>query len=148
MVFTKVAVDKNEMKVTTGGISSPFTPRKTVMDQMDVLAQQVWAACVHDVRYRRLFADEDSLEPGPEGNIVTTFRARYFTAMKMAPDLAANMSKMNGLPLCTMTGEKYTTPSGLEGQTGKSTLEALKLELQALVIGMLSEAYNKPIQAS
>ena len=147
MVFTKVAVDKNDKTTTTGGISSPFTPRKTVMEQMDLMAQQVWSACNHDVRYRRLFADEDSLEPGPDGNVVMTFRSRYFTAMKMAPDLAANMSKLNGLPLCTMTGEKYKAPSGLEGQSAKSTLEALKLELQTLVINMLGEQYNKPIES-
>lgn len=147
MVFTKVTSSKNEETVSTGGINSPFSPPKTVMDQMDVLAQQVWAACTHDDRYRRLFDDVDALEP-TGGNIVTTFRATYFTAMKLAPDLAANMSKMNGLPLCTMTGEKYKAPSGLEGQSAKSTLDALKAEVQKLVISMLSEEYNKPLLPS
>ena len=37
-----------------------------------------WAACLHDDRYRQLFAGADTLEP-TAGNIVTTFLATYFT---------------------------------------------------------------------
>mmetsp|Transcript_176 Transcript_176/g.466 ORF Transcript_176/g.466 Transcript_176/m.466 type:complete len:418 (-) Transcript_176:767-2020(-) len=147
MVFTKVASRSNEVTITPKGSPLPFVPPKTVMDQMDNLAQQAWAACLHDDRYRKLFAGADTLEP-TAGNIVTTFLATYFTGMKLAPDLAANMSKMNGLPLCTMTSAKYKAPSGLEGSSGKDTLNALKAEVQSLVIGMFCEAYNEPLQAS
>ena len=65
--------------------------------------------------------------------MVQAFRSRYFTAMKMAPDLAANISKMNGLPICQMTSQTYVAPSGLEGQSGKAVLDGLKAEIQKLV---------------
>ena len=147
MVFTQVAGTGNNEAETPGGIVSPFKPPKVIMKQMDILAEQVWSACQHDDRYGQLFSNVDNLEP-TSGNIITTFRATYFTSMKMAPDLAANMSKMNGLPLCTMTADKYTAPNGLEGSTGKETLNALKAEVQHLVSIILSEAYNKPVQPS
>ena len=147
IVFTQVSSGSNTKAATPGNILSPFTPRKAVMEQMDILAKQVWAANQYDDRYRLLFSDIDALEP-TSGNIVDMFRATYFTAMKQCPDLAANMTKMNGVPLCTMTADKYTTVSGLTGSTGKDTLDALKSEVQYLVIKMLSEAYNKPLQLS
>ena len=80
-----------------------------------------------------LFKDVDSIAPGADGNVVQAFRSRYFTAMKMAPDLAANISKMNGLPICSMTSQTYVAPSGLEGQSGKAVLDGLKAEIQKLV---------------
>ena len=76
------------------------------------------------------------------------FRATYFTAMKAAPDLAANVSKMCGLPIATMTTEKYVAPSGLEGQSSKGVLDGLKAEIQALTVSILDERYNKPIHQS
>lgn len=149
MVFTKVSSTKNEPCVTGGGIDSPFKPSNTVMAQMDGMAQQVWSACAHDERYGALFRDVDVVAaPGREGNVVGAFRSAYFTAMKMAPDLAANISKMNGLPICVMTSEKYVAPSGLEGQSGKPVLDGLKAETQALVVAILDETYNKPIAPS
>jgi len=80
--------------------------------------------------------------------VVQAFRSRYFTAMKMAPDLAANISKMNGLPICVMTSQKYTAPSGLEGQSGAAVLDGLKAEIQKLVNAFTSDEYNLPLSAS
>lgn len=147
MVFSKVGSNKNEAVTTAGGIESPFKPSKTVMDQMDAMAQQVWAACTHDERYKQLFAGAEELAPGQYGggNIVGAFTAKFFTAMKMAPDLAANLSKMMGLPLCTMTSRTYHAPSGLEGQSGKPVLDSLKSETQRLVAGLLDDRYNLPL---
>ena len=147
-VFTKVSSNKNEETKTTGGIHSPFCPSKTVMSQMDCMAKQVWSACMHDDRYRELFADVESMAPGADGNVVQAFRSRYFTAMKLAPDLAANISKMNGLPICVMTSQKYTAPSGLEGQSGAAVLDGLKAEIQKLVNAFTSDEYNLPLSAS
>merc|ERR1711943_137160 len=121
---------------TQGGIHSPFRPSNTVMAQMDAMAQQVWSACMHDDKYRVLFKDADSIAPGADGNVVQAFRSRYFTAMKMAPDLAANISKMNGLPICSMTSQTYVVPSGL------------KAEIQKLVNAFTSDEYNLPLSAS
>ena len=147
-VFTKVSSNKNEETETQGGIHSPFRPSNTVMAQMDAMAQQVWSACMHDDRYRALFKDVDSIAPGADGNVVQAFRSRYFTAMKMAPDLAANISKMNGLPICSMTSQTYVAPSGLEGQSGKAVLDGLKAEIQKLVNAFTSDEYNLPLTAS
>jgi hypothetical protein len=149
MVFTKVASTKNEPCVTSGGIDSPFKPSNTVMAQMDGMARQVWAACDHDERYRGLFRGlQQSPDPSAGGNVMQAFRATYFTAMKAAPDLAANVSKMCGLPIATMTTEKYVAPSGLEGQSSKGVLDGLKAEIQALTVSILDERYNKPIHQS
>ena len=103
---------------------------------------------MHDDRYRELFMDVESIAPGADGNVVQAFRSQYFTAMKLAPDLAANISKMNGLPICVMTSQKYTAPSGLEGQSGAAVLDGLKAEIQKLVNAFTSDEYNLPLSAS
>ena len=55
---------------------------------------------------------------------------------------------MNGLPICVMTSQKYTAPSGLEGQSGAAVLDGLKAEIQKLVNAFTSDEYNLPLSAS
>ena len=150
MVFTKVASTRNEAVITEGGIRSPFKPSQTVMAQMDAMARQVQSACQADARYAALFVADDAEEN--ENEIVAGpakgFREKYFAAMKLAPDLAANISKMCGLPICAMTGEKYVAPSGLSGQSAKPVLDGLKAEIRDLAARLLDDAYHAPIAAS
>ena len=150
MVFTKVTSTKNEPVTTQGGIHSPFKPSQTVMDQMDGMARQVQSACQADPRYAQLFANDDDI--GTVNSYITgtssQFRTKYFTAMKLVPDLAANLSKMCGLPICAMTSEKYTAPSGLSGQSSKTVLDGLKAEIRNLTCRVLDESYDGVIFAS
>jgi hypothetical protein len=157
MVFTKVASTRNEAVTTQGGIRSPFKPSHTVMAQMDAMARQVQSACQADARYAALFGAHDDASTLPEdardaSEIVAgpakPFREKYFAAMKLAPDLAANISKMCGLPICAMTGEKYVAPSGLSGQSAKPVLDGLKAEIRDLAARLLDENYRAPIAAS
>ena len=159
MVFTKVASTRNEAVTTEGGIRSPFKPSHTVMAQMDAMARQVQSACQADARYAALFGARDDASTLPEdardadaSEIVAgpakPFREKYFAAMKLAPDLAANISKMCGLPICAMTGEKYVAPSGLSGQSAKPVLDGLKAEIRDLAARLLDENYRAPIAAS
>ena len=160
MVFTKVASTKNEPVTTEGGIASPFKPSATVMAQMDAMARQVQSACRADARYAGLFRADDADEfDETETSAARTrddvadaparaFREKYFTAMKLVPDLAANISKMCGLPVCAMTGEKYVAPSGLSGQSAKPVLDGLKAEIRDLAARLLDENYRAPIAAS
>jgi hypothetical protein len=157
MVFTKVASTRNEAVTTQGGIRSPFKPSHTVMAQMDAMARQVQSACQADARYAALFGARDDASTLPEdardaSEIVAgpakPFREKYFAAMKLAPDLAANISKMCGLPICAMTGEKYVAPSGLSGQSAKPVLDGLKAEIRDLAARLLDENYRAPIAAS
>jgi len=142
MVFARVDKTANKLCETPEGIHAMFTPTKTTMRAMDNMALQMWEACMHDVRYKRLFKDADEIGKSK------AFTSSYFRAFKLVPDLAANISKMNGLPLCTMTSEKYVAPSGLNGQSDKGALDALKAELQDFCQGLLSEAYNQPLMRS
>jgi len=139
MVFTRVDKTANKPCQTPEGICSPFTPTKTTMNAMDNMAQQMWAACMHDERYKRLFRDNEEIGQS------RGFASTYFRTFKLVPDLAANISKMNGLPVCAMTSETYVAPSGLTGKSDKGALDALKAELQDFCQGVLSEAYNKPL---
>ena len=151
MVFTKVASTRNEAATTEGGIHSPFKPSVTVMAQMDAMARQVQSACRLDARYARLFLDEDG-DCEERENVADAptraFREKYFTAMKLVPDLAANISKMCGLPICAMTSERYVAPSGLSGQSAKPVLDGLKAEIRDLVARLLDDSYHAPIAAS
>ena len=76
------------------------------------------------------------------------FTSAYFTAMKIAPDLAANISKMNGLPICVMTSEKYVAPSGLEGQKRETRLGRVEGGDASARRRHLDETYNAPIAPS
>ena len=49
-VFTKVASNKNESRDHRRRDRLAVQPSKTVMEQMDAMAQQVWSACTHDER--------------------------------------------------------------------------------------------------
>merc|ERR1712216_815792 len=99
------------------------------------MARQVQSACQADARYAALFGARDAskIVAGP----AKPFREKYFAAMKLAPDLAANISKMCGLPICAMTGEKYVAPSGLSGQSAKPVLDGLKAEIRDLAARLL-----------
>jgi cellulose biosynthesis protein BcsQ len=156
LVFTKVASTKNEAFITEGGIRSPFKPSATVMAQMDAMARQVQSACQADERYAKLFYRDDDAENSANVSEAKTlvdgpckpFREKYFSAMKLVPDLAANISKMCGLPICAMTSEKYVAPSGLSGQSAKPVLDGLKAEIRDLAARVLDDAYHAPIDAS
>ena len=67
---------------------------------------------------------------------------------KLVPDLAANISKMNGVPLCVMTGDTYTAASGLSGKSDAGSLTALKVELQYECQSILDDTFNAPVTAS
>ena len=77
-----------------------------------------------------------------------TLHRRYFATFKLVPDLAANISKMNGVPLCVMTGEAYTADNGLSGKSDRGALDALKNELQVVTMSLLDESYNTPLTES
>ena len=151
LVFTKVASTKNEAVTTEGGIRSPFKPSLTVMAQMDAMARQVQSACQADERYAKLFYSDDEFDDEARALVegpARPFREAYFSAMKLVPDLAANISKMCGMPICAMTGEKYVAPSGLSGQSAKPVLDGLKAEIRDLAARVLDDAYDAPIDAS
>ena len=103
---------------------------------------------MHDDRYASCSQTSSPSRPAPMGTWFRLSVRGYFTAMKLAPDLAANISKMNGLPICVMTSQKYTAPSGLEGQSGAAVLDGLKAEIQKLVNAFTSDEYNLPLSAS
>jgi cellulose biosynthesis protein BcsQ len=144
MVFTRVDKTSNKETVTPNGIHSPFTPTKTTQSQMDDMANQMWSACGSNEPIKQLFHGINELAPSG-GSLTQTFIQRYFTTFKLVPDLAANISKMNGVPLCMMTGEVYTAPSGLSGKSDAGSLNALKVELQAEIQSILDESFNAPI---
>jgi len=56
-------------------------------------------------KYRHLFKDVESMHP----NTSRTFCSTYFFALKMAPDLAGNISAMNGGDLYKLLPPSYTT---------------------------------------
>merc|ERR1712057_29934 len=138
MVFTRV--DKTANKPT-------FTPTKTTQAQMDDMAQQMWAACEHSEYIKRLFDGIEDLKP-EGGSLTQTFVKKYFSTFKLVPDLAANISKMNGVPLCVMIGDTYTAASGLSGKSDAGSLTALKVELQYECQNILDDSFNAPITAS
>jgi len=146
MVFTRVDKTANKPTSTPRGIHSPFTPTKTTQAQMDDMAQQMWAACEHSEYIKDLFDGIHDLKP-EGGSLTQTFVKKYFSTFKLVPDLAANISKMNGVPLCVMTGDTYTAASGLSGKSDAGSLTALKVELQFECQSILDDTFNAPIRA-
>jgi hypothetical protein len=146
MVFTRVDKTANKPMSTPRGIHSPFTPTKTTQAQMDDMAQQMWAACEHSEYIKDLFDGIHDLKP-EGGSLTQTFVKKYFSTFKLVPDLAANISKMNGVPLCVMTGDTYTAASGLSGKSDAGSLTALKVELQFECQSILDDTFNAPIMA-
>jgi len=147
MVFTRVDKTANKPTSTPRGIHSPFTPTKTTQAQMDDMAQQMWAACEHSEYIKSLFSGIEDLKP-EGGSLTQTFVRKYFSTFKLVPDLAANISKMNGVPLCVMTGDTYTAASGLSGKSDAGSLTALKVELQYECQSILDDTFNAPVTAS
>lgn len=147
MVFTRVDKTANKPTSTPRGIHSPFTPTKTTQAQMDDMAQQMWAACEHSEYIKDLFDGIHDLKP-EGGSLTQTFVKKYFSTFKLVPDLAANISKMNGVPLCVMTGDTYTAASGLSGKSDAGSLTALKVELQFECQSILDDTFNAPVTAS
>ena len=125
MIFSKVASNQNKPSVTPGGIKLPFTPNGATAAQMDGLAATAWEVVDKYPEFRPLFLDGD--KPKRE------FVENVFTAFKLVPDLAKNVSVQNGVPICKMTPQTYTTVSGVTGSSSASTLEALRAEIAALV---------------
>ena len=146
MVFTRVDKTANKPTSTPRGIHSPFTPTKTTQAQMADMAQQMWAACEHSEYIKDLFDGIHDLKP-EGGSLTQTFVKKYFSTFKLVPDLAANISKMNGVPLCVMTGDTYTAASGLSGKSDAGSLTALKVELQFECQSILDDTFNAPITA-
>lgn len=147
MVFTRVDKTANKPTSTPRGIHSPFTPTKTTQAQMDDMAQQMWAACEHSEYIKDLFDGIHDLKP-EGGSLTQTFVKKYFSTFKLVPDLAANISKMSGVPLCVMTGDTYTAASGLSGKSDAGSLTALKVELQFECQSILDDTFNAPVTAS
>jgi len=147
MVFTRVDKTANKPTSTPRGIHSPFTPTKTTQAQMDDMAQQMRAACEHSEYIKDLFDGIHDLKP-EGGSLTQTFVKKYFSTFKLVPDLAANISKMNGVPLCVMTGDTYTAASGLSGKSDAGSLTALKVELQFECQSILDDTFNAPVTAS
>ena len=147
MVFTRVDKTANKPTSTPRGIHSPFTPTKTTQAQMDDMAQQMWAACEHSEYIKRLFDGIEDLKP-EGGSLTQTFVKKYFSTFKLVPDLAANISKMNGVPLCVMTGDTYTAASGLSGKSDAGSLTALKVELQYECQSIVDDRFNAPVTAA
>ena len=125
MIFSKVPSNQNKPSVTPGGIKLPFTPNAATAAQMDGLANIAWKVVDEYPEYRQLFLDGD--KPKRE------FAENVFSAFKLVPDLAKNVSVQNGVPICKMTPQTYTTVSGITGSSSASTLEALRAEIAALV---------------
>lgn len=125
MIFTKVPSNQNKPSVTPGGMKLPFTPNVATAAQMDVLANTAWKVVDEYPEFRPLFLDGD--KPKRE------FVENVFGAFKLVPDLAKNVSVQNGVPICKMTPQTYTTVSGVTGSSSASTLEALRAEIAALV---------------
>jgi cellulose biosynthesis protein BcsQ len=131
MVFAQVASLKNESSSTPGGIELPFKPTKTMMANLDCLANMVFETCVQYPQYRPLF------RIGDQTPSLKDFTRRLFSASKLVPDLAKNVSTLNGVPLCCMTSETYTAVNGLKGSSSPESLDAVKSETQQLVARLL-----------
>ena len=125
MIFSKVPSNQNKPSVTPAGIKIPFTPNAATAAQMDGLANTAWEVVDKYPDFRPLFLDGD--KPKRE------FVENVFAAFKLVPDLAKNVSVQNGVPICKMTPQNYTTVSGVTGSSSASTLEALRAEIAALV---------------
>ena len=147
MMFTRVGSTLNTPVESPGGISSPFTPTKTSMAQMDDIARQIWSVC-NVAEYRNLFAGIEDIEP-TEASAVRTFMNEYFGTLKLMPELASLISTMNGIPVCNMTAQTYTAANSLSGNTSAAVLNSLKLELATTTRDVLDDdRYNLPISSS
>jgi cellulose biosynthesis protein BcsQ len=125
MIFSKVPSAKNVPVCTEEGASLPFTPNTETAAQMDRLATFVWEACESTPRYRALFLHA--------GGLKRTFIEKTFTAFKTVPDLPKNISVQKGVPICTMTTNRYDTSGGVSGATASSVLVALQTELRHVI---------------
>ena len=125
MIFSKVPSAKNVPVRTEEGAQLPFTPNAETAAQMDRLAGFVWEACESTPRYKALFLHA--------GGLKRTFIEKTFTAFKTFPDLAKNISVQKGVPICTMTTNRYDTSGGVSGATASSVLVALQEELRHVI---------------
>ena len=126
MVFSKVPSAQNMSSVTAGGLRLPFTPNATAGQQMDALTDLAYGVCAKFPRYKTIFVHGKASK--------REFVEGTFTALKMVPDLPRFISTQSGVPLCTMTTQKYTTAGGISGSTGAQVLASLKRELTELVL--------------
>jgi cellulose biosynthesis protein BcsQ len=126
MIFTKVPSNHNKVTVTPGGIKLPFTPNAATVAQMDGLASLAWEVLDKHPEFRPLFLDGDKKDK-------REFVENTFAGFKLIPDLAKNISMQNGVPICSMTPQTYTTVAGVTGSTNAATLQALKGEIAALI---------------
>jgi cellulose biosynthesis protein BcsQ len=127
MFFTAVSSVKNENSTTPGGISLPFKPTNSMMANMDCLAKMAHETCDKHPQYRALF----DLQPGMPS--LESFADTYFFASKLVPDLAKNISTLNGVPICCMTSQTYMAANGLTGASGADVLDKLRTEINALL---------------
>jgi cellulose biosynthesis protein BcsQ len=127
MFFAAVASVKNDPTTTTCGISLPFKPTISMMANMDCLAKMAYETCDKFPQYRMLFGIEYGM-PSFE-----TFLGTVFSASKMVPDLAKNISTLNGVPICGMTSQTYMAANGLTGSSGVDVLDKLRTEINTLL---------------
>jgi hypothetical protein len=83
--------------------------------------------CDKHPQYRALF----DLQPGMPS--LESFADTYFFASKLVPDLAKNISTLNGVPICCMTSQTYMAANGLTGASGADVLDKLRTEINALL---------------
>ena len=127
MFFAAVPSVKNDPCTTHGGISLPFKPTNSMMANMDCLAKMAYETCDKHPLYRVLFGIENEM-PSLE-----SFCDNYFSASKLVPDLAKNISTLNGVPICCMTSQTYMAANGLTGASGGDALQKLRTEIDALL---------------
>ena len=98
-----------------------------MMANMDCLAKMAHETCDKYPHYRVLFGIENEM-PSRE-----SFSNNYFSASKLVPDLAKNISTLNGVPICCMTSQTYMAANGLTGSSGGDALEKLRTEINTLL---------------
>ena len=127
MFFAAVSSVKNDPCTTPGGISLPFKPTNSMMANMDCLAKMAYETCDKHPHYRALFGIQNDMPS------LKTFSDNYFSASKLVPDLAKNISTLNGVPICCMTSQTYMAANGLTGASGGDALQKLRTEIDTLL---------------
>jgi cellulose biosynthesis protein BcsQ len=147
MVFTRVLGTESPFftpftptsVLTEFGRKSPFNPTVAGMKVMDLFAAASHTSNVNKAKFRSIFKDVDDIR-----DTQIAFAAMYFSAMQSIPDLTTQISERTGVPICTMTTERYEVLKGHDGDAARKRLMSMKAQLQALVISMTSEDYSKP----
>ena len=125
-VFTKMASQANDPTETPRGISSPFKPSKAAAQQMDTLLVSTRELTTEAATLKQVICGVPEFGEDPAASIAS-FAAQKFTAFKTVADAAANSSKLNGVPLVSMSpSDAIVKEANLSGPT----LVALQTELE------------------